>query len=163
MKSTSTAAQTMTASEGVILWWEILGGGKQRMLFVSERRWLYNSASCFRCISLTSLPFLGYSFWGHCFSVHSRDGCIGLSWTQTDPGGQRLVLRTLDHRLIANILQLVLPAFHTERISLNTLSIQTKIPFLYRPKLLFVWASLGVLEKAPLSQGTGDRGIFVLL
>lgn len=37
-----------------------------------------------------------------------------------------MVLRTLDPRLIANILQLMLSAFHVERISLNALSTQSK-------------------------------------
>lgn len=50
-----------------------------------------------------------------------------MSRAETEPGGQRLVLRTLDHRLIANILQFVLSAFHVEKISLNALSTQSKI------------------------------------
>lgn len=92
------------------------------MLFVSERRWLYNSASCFRCISVTSLFLLQHSFGGLCMLTVEIAVLVGLSWTKTEPGGEQLVLRTLDHRLIANILQFVLLAFHIKRISLNALS-----------------------------------------
>ena len=92
------------------------------MFFVSERRRLHNSASCYEGTFVTSLPILEHSFGGLCFYGQGGGGCTDFSWSKTEPGGEELVLSTLNCRLIVNRPQFVLPAFHTKRISLNALS-----------------------------------------